>query len=116
MTRIWLVRGPADSVDGVGDYCVHLADALAERGHQVSMTSLDWHRSGRLGAIRSLLSRRGASSPTWTVLQHTHLSWSRRGFPLFAVLIAFVLRRRTMRLAVVIHDPLPFGGSRLRDR
>jgi glycosyltransferase involved in cell wall biosynthesis len=109
------VRGPADSVDGVGDYCAHLAGALAERGHQVSVTSLDWHLSGRLGAIRTLLSRGGAS-PTWTVLQHTHLSWSRRGFPLFAVLIALVLKRRTRRLAVVIHDPLPFGGSRVRDR
>jgi glycosyltransferase involved in cell wall biosynthesis len=116
MSTIRLVRGPADPADGVGDYCVRLAGALAERGHQVTVTSVDWRRDGRLGAIRDLLSRPRGDSPTWTVLQHTHLSWSRRGFPLFAVLIAFVLRRRTMRLAAVIHDPLPFGGARVRDR
>jgi glycosyltransferase involved in cell wall biosynthesis len=116
MSTIRLVRGPADAFDGVADYCSCLAQALSERGHQVIVTALDWNRLGRLHAMRDLLSQPAAEHPDWTLLQHTHLSWSRRGFPLFTMLVALALRSRTIRLAVVIHDPLPFGGLRLRDR
>jgi glycosyltransferase involved in cell wall biosynthesis len=116
LSTIWLVRGPADPVDGVADYCTCLAQALSERGHQVTVTAVDWKRGGWLNAIRDLLWQPAVAAPDWTLLQHTHLSWSRRGFPLFTVLIALALRRRTIRLAGVIHDPLPFGGARQRDK
>lgn len=112
-----LVRGATETdAEGVADYCECLADALSERGHQVSVCVVDWHRMGRARATRDLLSPASGAPPAWTILQHTHLSWSRRGFPLFAVLIALILKRKTMRLAAVIHDPLPFAGTRVRDR
>lgn len=116
MSVISLVRGPANpAADGVGDYCRYLASALAERGHQVTVTAVDWDHVGRPRALYELLSRSGDVCPDWTIIQHTHLSWSRRGFPLFVILAALALRRRTLRLGVVIHDPLPFGGIRWRD-
>ena len=50
------------------------------------------------------------------MLQYSHLAWSRRGFPLGALAIAATVRLGGTKLAVTLHDPLPFAGIRVRDR
>ena len=50
------------------------------------------------------------------MLQYSHLAWSRWGFPLGALAIAATVRLGGTKLAVTLHDPLPFAGTRLRDR
>jgi glycosyltransferase involved in cell wall biosynthesis len=49
-------------------------------------------------------------------VQYSHLAWSRRGFPLGALAIAATVRLGRTKLAVTLHDPLPFAGIRARDR
>jgi glycosyltransferase involved in cell wall biosynthesis len=54
------------------------------------------------------------------ILQYTSLSWSRRGFPLGALVTYAVLRHRGAQVATLFHDTIPFSGagfySRLRAR
>ncbi len=50
------------------------------------------------------------------MLQYSHLAWSRHGFPLGALAMAATVRLGGSKLAVTIHDPLPFAGIRVRDR
>jgi hypothetical protein len=50
------------------------------------------------------------------MLQYSHLAWSSRGFPLGALAIAATVRLGGAKLAVTLHDPLPFAGIRVRDR
>jgi glycosyltransferase involved in cell wall biosynthesis len=50
------------------------------------------------------------------LLQYTALGWSDRGFPLFALMVQEVLRRRAARCAVVFHDASLSASPRFRDR
>jgi hypothetical protein len=68
-------------------------------------------RSGIGAAPSSGLDRwRQIAGRDWTILQDTHLAWSKGGFPFGA--IGAAVRLSSRRLAVVIHDPLLFGGPR----
>jgi hypothetical protein len=49
-------------------------------------------------------------------MQYTHLAWSRRGFPIGAIRAFRAMEKQGSRVGAVFHDPLPFPGSRLRDR
>src|SRR5215208_6738570 len=104
--KISLILGNLDSpTDGVADYCVQLEKALRARGHDVHLFhiatrgKIDFHR---------LPSDLGDAA----LLQYTHLSWSRRGFPLRALFVTHALRRRVRMAVPILHDPLPFSGDR----
>jgi glycosyltransferase involved in cell wall biosynthesis len=96
---LFLLGRPDWPTDGVEDYSRFLGGALAGRGHTCYLRS-------------ELESRR----VDWTLLQFTNMMWSRRGFPVGVAAIARVVRPMNSRLAVVIHDPSGFPGTRLRDR
>jgi glycosyltransferase involved in cell wall biosynthesis len=105
---------PGAVADGILDYSERLAAELRRRGHRVRVLPLGHGLARSLGAIhRSCRRGRGVD---WTMLQYSHLAWSRRGFPLGALAIAATVRLGGTKLAVTLHDPLPFGGTRVRDR
>ena len=105
---------PAAVADGIRDYSERLAAELRRRGHRVRVLALGNGLARSLGAIRRSC-RRGRGLD-WTMLQYSHLAWSRRGFPLGALAIAATVRLGGTKLAVTLHDPLPFAGIRVRDR
>jgi glycosyltransferase involved in cell wall biosynthesis len=114
--NITFLLGRRDSpTDGVDDYSNRLAEALEDRGHCIQVSRVAWHKKGRLFALRELPEALELASSDWILMQFTHLMWSRRGFPLIALLFARVARRTGSRVAVTIHDPLAFPGIRWRD-
>ena len=52
----------------------------------------------------------------WVLLQYTALGWSRRGFPIAALLAVAILRLRGARCAILFHEPSGAAGPRLIDR
>jgi glycosyltransferase involved in cell wall biosynthesis len=111
---IVLSADPSASADGIRDYSERLAAELRRRGHRVRVLALSSGLARSMGVIRRSC-RRGRGLD-WTILQYSHLAWSRRGFPLGALAIAATVRLGGSRLAVTLHDPLPFAGIRVRDR
>ena len=106
-TKTWIAllgRGDADA-DGVQDYCEFLARALEQRGVRLKLVSVDWVRKGWWAALRELRHESETWKGNWVLLQFTALAWSRRGFPLGALAVLAVLRRRGVRCAVVFHEP-----------
>jgi glycosyltransferase involved in cell wall biosynthesis len=105
---------PGAVADGILDYSERLAAELRRRGHRVRVLALGNGLARSLGAIgRSCRRGRGLD---WTMLQYSHLAWSRRGFPLGVIAMAATVRLGGAKLAVTLHDPLPFEGIRVRDR
>jgi glycosyltransferase involved in cell wall biosynthesis len=102
--------------DGVEDYCVFLGRALAPGGVQLNQVRVQWIRQGWIGALRQLASESAAWRGRWVLLQYTALSWSRRGFPLAALIVVAILRRSGARVAVVFHESHRQGGLRWADR
>lgn len=103
--------------DGVEDYCEWLAEALRAKGRSIRFMRVAWDRHGwphALLQLRQELSSGGEDS--WVLLQYTHLTWSRWGFPVRALTVARAVRSSGARLGVVIHDPWGFPGARVRDR
>ena len=97
--------------DGVRDFAECLAVALRARGVETSVTQLAWDEMGWRRAMSALRGLEGT-----VLLQYTHLAWSRRGFPFGAWHVFRAVQRTGARAGVVLHDPSPFGGARLRDR
>ena len=107
-------RRPERSSGWFDDYARLLGEELSRRGHRVTIGRVLWDKNG---SVRSLAA--AARRPTagcWVILQHTHLGWSRWGFPIRILPLAAALRLRGVKVAVIIHDPLPFGGRRARDQ
>ena len=102
--------------DGVEDYSVKLAQALGQLGHPVELCRAKWDCVGTRAAMRTLRAELSSTRGDWILLQFTHLMWSRRGFPYRALQAARIARGSGSRLAIVIHDPLAFAGSRWRDK
>ena len=99
--------------DGIADYCLFLAGGLAPQGVEVEQVRVPWAEIGWIGALRQLWRESTGWRGRWVLLQYTALSWSRRGFPLFAVAVLAILRRRGVRCAVVFHEADRQGGSGL---
>jgi glycosyltransferase involved in cell wall biosynthesis len=99
--------------DGVADYCLFLAGGLAPQGIELEQVRVPWAEIGWIGALRQLWRESAAWRGEWVLLQYTALSWSRRGFPLGAVAVLAVLRRRGVRCTVVFHEADRQGGSGL---
>jgi glycosyltransferase involved in cell wall biosynthesis len=97
--------------DGVEDYCTFLGRALEARGIELKQERVPWFENGWIGALLWLAREGAAWRGKWVLLQYTALTWSRRGFPFFALAVAAILRRAGVRVAVVFHDPKRQGGS-----
>jgi glycosyltransferase involved in cell wall biosynthesis len=117
-TEVWVaLLGRRDMpVDGVEDYCTFLGRALAAKRIELKLTRVPWMEKGWIGALRWLARESGAWRGKWVIVQYTALSWSRRGFPIFALTVLSVLRRRGARVAVMFHEPKRQGGLRWIDR
>src|SRR5579862_2182202 len=90
--------------DGVEDYCIFLARALAADGINTQRVRVQWAETGWIAALRQL-SRTSAEWRRQCVLvQYTAFSWSRRGFPFGAIATLAILRQRGARCVVVFHE------------
>jgi glycosyltransferase involved in cell wall biosynthesis len=103
-------------VDGVEDYCTYLGRALARRGVSLKVERVEWSDRGWLDALFRLRCNCAEWRGKWVLLQYTALSWSRRGFPMGALVTLAILRRRGARCAVVFHEPFGLSGPRWIDR
>lgn len=92
-------------VDGVDDYCTFLGHALASRGIELKKCRVQWFELGRLRALRQLWRECAEWRGKRVLVQYTALSWSRRGFPLYALAAVAILRRCGARCAIVFHEP-----------
>lgn len=109
--------GRADTpTDGVEEYCLHLGDALRERGISLAIERVLWAERGWKRAMRSLRRRAKSWHGMWVLVQYTALAWSERGFPLRLLRVLRILRRAGARIGVVYHDVEPFTGPRFIDR
>jgi glycosyltransferase involved in cell wall biosynthesis len=102
--------------DGVEDYCTFLSQALVHRGVELKKVRVQWNEKGWVVALRELWRESADWRGTWVLLQYTALGWSRRGFPIPALIVLHVLRRRAARCVVVFHDASTSASPRLRDR
>jgi glycosyltransferase involved in cell wall biosynthesis len=104
---------PDMPTDGVADYCAYLTTGLEPRGIKMSLERVRWMEEGWFNGLRQLWRESVGWRGQWVLLQYTALSWSRRGFPLGAVAVLAILRRRGVRCAVVFHEADRQGGSGL---
>jgi glycosyltransferase involved in cell wall biosynthesis len=98
-------------VDGVDDYCTFLAKALARRGVELKKVRVPWFERGRFSALVHLWRGREMWRGHWILVQYTALSWSRRGFPFYALAIVALLRQGGARCAIVFHEPQGVADS-----
>src|SRR5271168_943192 len=98
---VWIaVLGRRDTpADGIADYCAHLAHALGKCGIELRLSRVDWVGCTWLGALRNLLRESKDWRGKWILLQYTALGWSRRGFPVAALLPLVILRLKGARCA-----------------
>jgi glycosyltransferase involved in cell wall biosynthesis len=109
--------GRRDSpTDAVEDYSQRLAEAFNKRGVALQLVRVPWADRGWLASLRWLRHQSGAWNGQWVLVQYTGLAWSRRGLTLGFRFVLSTLAASGARIAIVFHDPLPFPGSRLRDR
>jgi hypothetical protein len=85
--------------DGVEDNCIYLGQALEARGIELQRVRAPWMELGWIGALRELSRRSTAWSGRWVLLEYTAPAWPTRGFPLGALAVSSILRRRGARLA-----------------
>jgi|SRR5579863_2990918 len=118
VTQRWVaLLGRRDTpTDGVEDYCSFLGEALAQHQIELDQSRVKWAENGWLSALRSLWAESANWGKGWVLLQYAAMAWSRRGFPLGALAVLAVLRRRGLRCAVVFHEPFRQGGERWIDR
>ncbi len=93
-----------EPTDALRDYCSWLAQAIRRRGQTLEMAEVAWDADGWPKALWAVWKRSRAWRGAWVLFQHTGLMWSRRGFPLGALVVLWLLRRRGNRIAVVFHD------------
>jgi glycosyltransferase involved in cell wall biosynthesis len=113
--RWFALLGQRDTpTDGVEDYCIFLARALAADGIALQQTRVQWVEKGWIAALRQLSRADDEWRGRWVLVQYTAFSWSRRGFPLGAVGLIWALRRRGVRSAVVFHEQHRQSKSSIR--
>jgi glycosyltransferase involved in cell wall biosynthesis len=88
----------------VRDYCTLLSEEFARRGDRLDVADLRWEIQGWRKALRRLWRDSRAWAGRWVLFQYTALMWSRRGFPLGALAVLWLLRLRGAKLCVVFHD------------
>jgi hypothetical protein len=100
--------------DGVADYCNNLAEAFAQAGNRLDVTTVHWFDRGWLGGLAALHRENRPARADWAILQYTAMGWSWRGFPLGALAVIAALRMRGVRCAVVMHEPWHQGETHTR--
>jgi glycosyltransferase involved in cell wall biosynthesis len=113
---IALLGRPDAPTDGVADYCGFLAQAFERRSVSLKLVRVPWAESGWADSLRWLARESAAWKEGRVLLQYTAMGWSRRGFPVGAVRVLSVLRRRGVPCTVVFHDSAISSGNRMRDR
>jgi hypothetical protein len=109
--------GVRDSpVDAIEDYCNWVKRALEQQGRSMQILHVPWAERGWFSALAWLWREAGNWRGRWVIVHYTALMWSRRGFPLGALAVFWVLRLRGVRRAVVFHDAMPYSGTRLADQ
>lgn len=93
-----------EPTDGVEDYCRFLADSLAKRGIHLQSARVSWDMDGWFRALWKLRQEGKRWRGHWVLLQYTGMAWSRRGFPLGALIVAKILKSQGARGAVVFHE------------
>lgn len=112
------VLGTRDQpTDGVYDLCTQLCDALRRCGAPADILEVDWNSDGWKPSLREFAYEGAALRPDWVLVQHTHLTWSNKGFlARFRKVVDVAEQMSHGNVGVMIHDPTPFTGRRLRDR
>ncbi len=100
--------------DALEDYCCLLGQAIARRGVSLQLVRMPWADIGWLRASQWLWKESRLWQAEWILIQYTALAWSRWGFPFGFLAVVGLLKSRGIKIAIVFHDPAPFGGARLR--
>lgn len=90
--------------DGVEDYCVFLAKALAQRAIVLERNRISRDETGWRRALQELSRRSTGWRGKWVFLQYTALAWPFRGFPAGILGVARILKNSGARVAVVFHE------------
>lgn len=115
--RIIALLGRRDQpTDAVEEYCRYLGQALIEHNFALEIRSVPWDEHGWGRSLNALKLQAESWRDVWVVAQYTALAWSTRGFPRRFLTALRILRSAGCRIAVVFHDVVPFGGTRLIDR
>lgn len=104
---IALLGRQSGEVDGVGDYCRLLGEALARQGHPLEVVHLEWTTAGWVRALWRLWSRAAGWKGKAVLLQYTAFSWSRSGIPGAFLVALLLVRARAARPMIVYHDAMP---------
>ncbi len=115
---VWIaLLGRRDTpADGIADYCANLGRALENHGIELQLARVEWSDNGWLSALRNLFRESRNWRGKWVILQYTALAWSRRGFPVGALVSFVILHLRGARCATLFHEPWGTTGPRLIDR
>lgn len=115
---VWIaLLGRRDTpADGIADYCANLGRALENHGIELQLARVEWANNGWLSALRNLFRESRKWRGKWVILQYTALAWSRRGFPVGALVSFVILHLRGARCATLFHEPWGTTGPRLIDR
>lgn len=117
-TEVWIaLLGRRDKPsDGVADYCAHLRPALEKHGIELRLARVEWRNGGWRKALLNLFRESRGWRGKWVILQYTALGWSRRGFPIGALVSVAILRLHGARCAMMFHEPSGTSGPRRIDR
>lgn len=103
--------------DGVQDYCTFLARGLSPLGVELAQVRFPSIEKGWIRGLLQFSRENPSSHGQWIFLQYTGFGWSRRGFPLPALVALAILRHNGVRTAVVFHEPCRQGhGKRWIDK
>jgi hypothetical protein len=117
MTRLIPLLALRDGeMDGVTEYCNSLRRELPKHGFEVQLARVRWDKNGWPRALWGLFRESAAWRGQWVLLQYTALGWSRRGFPVGALVAVAILRLRGARCAIFFHEPSGAGGPGLIGR
>jgi glycosyltransferase involved in cell wall biosynthesis len=117
-SEVWIALfGRHDTpADGLADYGANLGRALAKHNIDLRPARVDWVEKTWLGALRNLFCESKDWRGRWVILQYTSLGWSRRGFPIGALVSLAILRLHGANFAMMFHEPSGTAGPRLIDR
>ena len=106
--------------DGIWNNSKSLGGELAARGIAVRYVRVTWEEEGWRRGIADLREQVGTWGQPWVVVPFTPLMWSHRGFPGHLWKLLRVLRADGAKIAIHLHDVLPWTGPtvlhRLRER
>jgi glycosyltransferase involved in cell wall biosynthesis len=96
--------------DGVSDYCESLSRALSKHGVEMQTARVSWDKLGWFRALWDLFRESRKWRGQRVALQYTAMAWSRRGFPVGALVSLVILKIRGARCALMFHEPYAISG------